>query len=293
MRISCPLVRVLARLLFLMAGREAIRVSLGVCVLVAAASGARAQSTPPAIPSSPLTVPDVVLVPETPDPLRADRRLVVQRWTTEYNDWKAWFAQWKNRREPGLFSARPRRPRPEPPPWLAAACADLLEDAGPLAEGCAAYRDWLRNDDLAELIALDIERSRADREEPRKSVWWEHVHVDALWPMTQSGSSTFGVFGMHATLDVTKRMQVFVVPGVILVRLPSRDGGRTWSAATDWGFSYRIMDFRMPFMQKASTLHLNIVRVWLLGAQPEVLQREMYLAGFSVTFKGPPSPPAR
>jgi hypothetical protein len=128
-------------------------------------------------------------------------------------------------------------------------------------------------------------QTAAAREAPERSVWWEHVHVDALWPMTQAGSSVYGVLGMHVTMSLTARLGVFIAPGAILVRLPTTDGAQTWSAGTDWGFSYRLFDLRVPGTRRPATVHLNVARVWLVRAGPLPVQSEINLAGFSLTFK--------
>lgn len=209
----------------------------------------------------------------------------LQRWTHDYDEWKAWFVKWRGRLEPGLLSAKPRREAPVPPSWLPDACTSLVDDTGPLADACRAWHEWLHDTDGTGLIAEQAAQARVKQEKVEKTVWWERVHIDALWPMTQSGSNAFGVAGMHTTLHVTKRMQVFLTPGLILMRVPAVDGGRTWSAATDWGFSYSLFDFRMPGIERPSTLHFNMARVWVLGANGLTMPGEMYLAGFSITFK--------
>lgn len=210
----------------------------------------------------------------------------LERWMRDYDAWKEWFARWRNRREPGMFRAKARRPRPEPPEWLADACFNFAEDdQGSLADGCRAWREWSDGDYATLVIREKIAQARADQEAPQKSIWWEHIHVDALWPMAQSGSSAFGVLGVHATLQVTRRLGVFLAPGTILMRLPTQDGDRVWSAATDWGLSYRMFDFKMPVIGRPSTLHLNVARVWILGATFQPMDKELYLAGFSVSFK--------
>jgi hypothetical protein len=214
-----------------------------------------------------------------------ERRLQeVQRWSREFQEWKAWFARWHNRREPGWMSTKPRRPRPEPPAWLPAACGTLTEDEGPLADGCRALSEWRRDDYLALIETERLAQTRADLETPRRTVWWEHVHLDALWPMTQSGSSAYGVLGVHVTLHVTERVQLFLAPGAILMRVPTQDGSQAWTLATDWGFSYKMFDFTMPGLRRPSTLHVNLARVWVLGDANQLLNRELYLAGFSLTF---------
>src|SRR6185436_9049589 len=128
-------------------------------------------------------------------------------------------------------------------------------------------------------------QARARQESHERTIWWERVHLDGFWPMTQTGSNAYGVAGLHATLNLTKRIQVFAAPGAILMRMPSMDGGRAWNAATDWGFSYSLFDFQFPGVDRPSTLHLNVARVWMLGGNGVPMPGELYLAGFSVTFK--------
>jgi hypothetical protein len=259
------------------AARTACAVFLSLC----AAAPAAAQESAPPLPSRPVSLP--VLMPDDGTP--AERLRALRAWTQDYADWKAWYARWRNRREPGWFSTRERRQPPVPPAWLPAACRSLLEDEGPLVEACEAWREWALDDVYAEFLAQQVGQARSNQEAPRKSLWWEHVHVDALWPMTQSGASGFGVAGMHTTLHVTRRLQVFVAPGAILMRLPSVNGGQTWSAAADWGFSFSLFDFRMPGVRRPSTVHVNMARVWILGNDPRPATGELYLAGLSLTFK--------
>jgi hypothetical protein len=103
--------------------------------------------------------------------------------------------------------------------------------------------------------------------------------------MTQSGSSAFGVAGMHTTFHVTKRFQVFMTPGVILMRVPGLEGRQTWSAATDWGFSFSLADFTLPALRRPTTLHFNIARVWILSPAGQTMPGQLYLAGLSLSFK--------
>ena len=257
------------------------RAVLAVLAAVCTAASAAAQADPPLLPSRSITAP--LLAPLSDSP--AQQLLALQKWTTDYENWRIWYARWRNTREPGWMASRGRRPRPDPPPWLPAACASLVEDSGPLVDGCREWELWRRDDFGADTMAQQVAQARADHESPRTSVWWEHIHLDAFWPMTQVGSNAFGVAGVHTTLPLTKRMQVFLTPGAILMRLPAISGGGTWSAATDWGFSYRLFDFRMPAVGRPSTLHFNMARVWVLGGGGVPMPGELYLAGFSVTFK--------
>jgi len=260
--------------------RSALAVLLSVC----AAATSHAQTPPSsALPSRPVFVPALGTFGI---PLAADQQLrILQLWTHDYQEWKAWYLQWRNRPEPGVFSSRARREPPAPPAWLPAFCATLFEESGAGADACAAWREWQADDVAATLMTEQIAQTRAANEAPVNTKWWERVHVDALWPMTRAGSSAFGVAGVHTTLHVTKRFQVFLAPGFILMRTPALDGSRTWSAAADWGFSYGLFDVRLPFAARPATVHLNMARVWVLGGEAVAMRGEMYLAGFSLSFK--------
>ncbi len=256
--------------------RQAVLTGL---VLLCMSARAWSQTAADPLPARSISVPLIVAAADS----RVERLRDVQEWTKEYTKWRTWFAEWRNRREPGWLTTRDRRQPPEPPAWLPATCSTLLDEAGPVVDGCRALREWARNDYLVDVLTEQVVQTRADQEAPKKSSWWQHVHLDALWPMTQAGSSVLGVCGVHATLDVSKRVQVFLAPGAILMRLPAPDGAR-WTPATDWGFSYRLFDFRMPATRRPAALHMNIAKVWVFGATPLPIRGELYLAGLSVTF---------
>jgi hypothetical protein len=253
-----------------------LSLALSFCVGVTAA----AQSSS-LLPSHPITVSDF-----TPPPVTAGQELAaLKQWTHDYQEWRAWYLQWRNRPEPGTFSTRARREPPVPPAWLPPLCTGHTEDSGPIADACVAWRDWQANDLAASLMTAQIAQTRAAIESPQRTLWWERVHVDALWPMTRTGSNAFGVVGVHTTIHLTKRFQVFLLPGFILMRAPALDGTRNWSAATDWGFSVRLFDLRVPIAARPGTVHLNMARVWVLGNSSIATTGETYLAGLSLSFK--------
>ncbi|MGE5815332.1 MAG: hypothetical protein ACM36C_12655 [Acidobacteriota bacterium] len=246
---------------------------------------AAAQSDSSPLPSRPTSarVP-LVLAPVPYGPM-TERVIEVENWIHEYTEWRAWFTHWHNRRQPGVWSwsSRPRKPKPDPPGWLASTCDGLVEENSTLSEGCRVFAEW-RDDDFFTLLAREkVAQARADLEAPQKTMWWQHVHLDAFWPLTQTGSHAYGVFGTHVTMPLTNRLQVFLTPGAILMRVPSNDGGQTWMTATDWGMSVRVFEFTMPGLHRPSTVHLNFARVWLLGGGAD-LSGDLYLAGFSLTF---------
>jgi len=131
----------------------------------------------------------------------------------------------------------------------------------------------------------DVERSaRAQQEAPTKTLWWEHIHVDALWPMAQWGSSVLGVVGMHASVDIAGRFQVFVAPGAMVLNLPNGQR-REWKPATDWGIGYRLFDFTFPGTERRASLNLNLAKAWVLADPIGAFPGTVDLLGFSLTFK--------
>ncbi len=259
-------------------------------VLVSLAGGTgpgMAQPVDGPVPSRPLV--SVVALPDATSP--AERLATLQRWTSDYTEWKAWFDQWRNRREPGWFGTRERRPRPDPPGWLIATCPVPSDEAAVLVDGCRLLVEWRTTDIGTTMVAQQVTTARTQHEATTKTVWWQHVHLDALWPMTQGTSGVFGLVGLHTTIRVSGRVQVFVAPGAILMRVPGIEGGQQWKPATDWGFSYRVLDFIVPGARRPATLHVNLAKVWLLGGKENLaaVSPDMYLAGFSLTFRKAPT----
>jgi hypothetical protein len=211
------------------------------------------------------------------------RRQELRQWMDAYAAWKKWNEKWGNRVEPGWLGARPRRLRPEPPAWLSGECPTPDDDEPMVVEACQLLAEW-NNEGLAQL-RRQTTAARIQKEAPVHTQWWEHVHVDALWMMTQWGTPVYGVVGMHATLEIAGRLQVFVAPGVLLLNLPGIDGTREWKPATDWGFAYRLADFRFPGTQRLGSLHVNFAKAWVLSGPSNLLNTSIDLAGFSITPK--------
>ena len=214
----------------------------------------------------------------------ARRDLELQQWIREFSRWIEWRDKWTNKAEPGWVSVRKRRPKPDPPVWLFDDCRDLADEYGHLADACRLLSQW-KEDYPTTLMRRDLMAARAQHEAPTHSKWVEHIHFDGFWPMTQLHASVYGVLGMHATIDVAGRVQVFVAPGAILVNLPSANGGREWQLAADWGFGYRLFDFKFPGSAQYGTLHVNIAKARVLAGPDNLTHSSLTLAGFSVTLK--------
>ena len=215
------------------------------------------------------------------------RVIELKKWIDEYVDWKAWSEKYRNKPEPGWVGFRERRVRPSPPAWLVDDCASLIEAEGVLGEACLLLADW-KNGGLSAAAQRQLAAARAQREAPTKTVWWEHVHLDAFWPMPQWRTSVYGVVGMHATVAIAGRFQVFVAPGAILINLPGSSNTREWQPAADWGVAYRLADFRFPGSGQWATLHFNFAKAWILVGEPAFGRSSIELAGFSFTFKKTP-----
>jgi hypothetical protein len=162
------------------------------------------------------------------------------------------------------------------------------DDTRHWADACRLFREW-KDDGRTAALRRQIAGSRQQAEAPTHTSWWQHVHLDALWPMTQSGSHVYGVVGTHATVDVAGRLEVFVAPGAMVLTMPSERGSRDWRIATDWGIGYRLADFSFPGVDREASLHLNLVTAWVFAGPANAIPNRINLVGFSVTF----NPPAR
>jgi hypothetical protein len=236
---------------------------------------------PPPLEARPIAL-DLPLVPAAASELQTLDRQALDTWVREYREWQNWAARWRGRVEPGWFAARDRRPKPEPPAWLPALCAQPLDDRPSLIEACALLDDWGR-DYVATAARLRAADARTQHEAPTTTMWWEHIHVDGLWPILQARGTSYGLFGTHVTADVTGRFQIFVTPGFIMLSLPG-SAGREWTPATDWGFAYRLGRFRFPGADRKATLHVNVARAWLLAGGGALFKSAVDLVGLSLTF---------
>jgi hypothetical protein len=210
----------------------------------------------------------------------------LKRWMADYQAWSAWIEKWRNRPERGWNGLRDRRERPDPPEWLIDDCAVIVDATGVLAEGCAMLEKW-RTDYSTALVIEQQAKARAQGEKPARTSWWEHIHLDVLWPMMQSGASAYGVIGVHATFEVAGRFQMFAAPGAILVNLPAGGTSRDWQPAADWGIAYRLADFTFPGTRRPARLHLNFAKAWIISGD-QGFKSSINLAGFSVTFRKSP-----
>ena len=247
-------------------------------LLLGAASRGAAQSVNPSTPQAPVDQTVIAVAQSADDP-------ELLRWMEEFTAWKQWWVEWANRPQPGVFtSTRARRERPVPPAWLSPRCAEVFAEKDPLAPACALLEQWQEND-LAEIARATRRMAVQVKEDEPHTTWWEHIHVDLLWPATQLRDHVYGVVGMHTATTVKGRLEVFLGPGVMLLNVPELDGSRVWKVAANYGIGYRIGDFNFPGGRPAS-LHVNIAKSWLFTDTRElIVGRNVDFAGLSITFK--------
>lgn len=251
----------------------------------AAAAPALAQTsdmqTP--LPARVIESPGLMIAVDSPD-LEQQRQQVIQ-WIEAFRAWKKWNAQWRNRIEPGFFGVKERRARPDPPEWLFHQCADLEQGDLLFEDACRLLVEWGDDDAAAQIRQQTAAARLVPEAPPEKTKWWERVHLDTLWVMPQPGARIYGVIGVHATIEIAGRLEMFVTPGAMLMNLPSARGDREWKPATHWGFALRLMDFRFPGAQRRATLHANLAKAYVLGGPTALGKTTLDLAGLSLSFK--------
>ena len=259
-------------------------------VLAAVSSAAHAQgqdeSSVPPLPSRSAPVV-LTTAPDLSEPDAAQRAAEVAAWIDEFSAWQEWSAQWTNRRQPGwVTSYRERMQKPDPPAWLAGRCIAVFDEEDPLMPACTLLSVWQQNSATAPIRQAQV-MATTQAEAERKTEWWEHLHMDMLWPAMQWRASIYGVVGMHAATQVGKRLQVFLTPGVMLLNLPSRDGTRVWKVAGNYGIGYRLFDFSFPGNHPAA-LHVNLAKAWVMSDKADVVTRQSVdFVGLSIAFKRP------
>ena len=261
-----------------------------VAVVAATASAALAQTAdgaaPPLLPAGP--VPVVMARPLTApfvgeaDPIA---RAELTQWMDAFLEYQTWAAEWRGRRERGwLTRFRDRKTKPDPPAWLDERCEAVFDDEDILRPACVLLADWKSDGNAAARSQLAGAAPIAPAEKSDKIVWWEHLHIDALWPALQWQSSVYGIVGTHATATIRGRWQVFLGPGTMLLNLPARGGGRVWKLAANYGVGYRLFEFTFPGGRPA-VLHVNLAKAYLLSDPADAATgRTMDFVGFSMTF---------
>jgi hypothetical protein len=195
------------------------------------------------------------------------------KWLREYQAWEKWFELWGNRIARNFDGQLiwERKQRPDPPAWLEAECQGSWGSDGLLASACYILRHW---DDHPLLIlqrrhsSLATSHGQVD-DKVVKSSFLRRVHLTGLWTQAQyPATQTYGIIGMQVGVFEVGRFTLPAV-GVMVVMIPDGEGGHDWKPATTVGFGFRICDFVPPLIRKQASLHFNIARTSVHGANDE------------------------
>jgi hypothetical protein len=218
-------------------------------------------------------------------------------WIHDYTLWREWADKWINRRQwvvhpfpypfwkesPELFAyVAARRVEPEPPIGLESACTQApYSSAGRdrRSRACSLLTVW-KDDYATQQIRWGVATARAQKDDLSRSRFLEHIHFSSLWASLQGvgGGRAYGLAGIHATIDVHGRWQIYALPGVMAISVPTVYGRRVVSVGYDWGMAIRLGGLRLPLADLPLKAHLNLAHVWM----PEVDQR-MDMVGLSFT----------
>lgn len=228
------------------------QLTLTAFLLLAAATAAVAQTGPPPVADATQT--------GTAAQLSADQARELSAWLRSMKEWRAFDARWSNRpARDGWGRIVKERTPPAPPAWLPEFCTVSANENEETALACR-----LVEDPRAPAESLpgrrEAERLAAERP-PKRSRFFERLHIDGLWSTTAVNGRSYGIIGSHLTLVDVGRVQVFGPPGVLLLSVPDGKGSRRIELGYTWGVSVRLMDVRL-FASRDMTLFLNLTKVW-------------------------------
>jgi hypothetical protein len=253
---------------------------------------AAAQTTEP-LPSRPIAL--WAAPPAPAQHVLDDEELA--RWIKDYKAWQEWDAEWINRRQwvmhpfpypfwkemPDVFSyIAARRIEPEPPAGLEAECARWSGTStvrGDRGEGCRLLAVW-KDDYITQRLRYATAVAIARKDHPSRTRFLEYIHFASLsTSMQPGGERAYGLAGVHATIPIKGRWQVYALPGIMAVSVPTAQGHRSVTIGYDWGMAVRMFDVDLPIIGVPVRTHLNLVHVWL----PEVNQK-IDMIGLSFTI---------
>jgi hypothetical protein len=118
------------------------------------------------------------------------------------------------------------------------------------------------------------------KEGSKRTAFLKWVHLDGLWVPPSNHVDQIGLIGTHLAIANIGRLYLYGPPGVMLIR--QRNGGEwMFRPAFTWGFSFYLMDFRMPGSTQTMQLFANVTKVWTQGDERNGID----MVGLSVTWK--------
>ena len=128
--------------------------------------------------------------------------------------------------------------------------------------------------------ARDQEPSRPAVNEDERATFLRWLHTDVLWVPAESGNSTYGLIGVHLVVARVKRIDIYGPPGVMLLRQKTSTGWMYRPGFT-WGMSIRLVDLKVPGVNRPLTAFINVSRCWTNGGE----ENAMDMVGFSFTWR--------
>ncbi|MGE5834159.1 MAG: hypothetical protein ACM4AI_06745 [Acidobacteriota bacterium] len=163
----------------------------------------------------------------------------------------------------------PVRPREVP-------CASLVQPR-------AVVNSWFHDEPLCEAresAGSGEKDAAAQKEGSKRTAFLKWVHLDGLWIPPSNHVDQVGLIGTHLAIANIGRLYLYGPPGVMLIR--QRNGGEwMFRPAFTWGFSFYLMDFRMPGSTQTMQLFANVTKVWTEGDERNGID----MVGLSVTWK--------
>ena len=142
--------------------------------------------------------------------------------------------------------------------------------------------EYLKDSEEGYQVLLDrrkASQAQTQKEKTSHTLFHVRMHIDAMYTATSTGTSTYGLVGMHFTFAELGRIQFFIPPGVMLYEVPKERGGHRLVPATTAGVSIRL--FETDFFGRPVNLHLNFAKAWVSGA----VMPSTDVVGLSFTFK--------
>jgi len=228
----------------------------------------------------------------------------VEEWKKGEQRWRKWNATNGNNRMAAGWGWRLFHPRrPTPPSWVATLCEPLDPNverktgddaqASTTNELCAYYFDvvdyvWWDHYKGFEPPLRMFNKAKNTEYVDFWSWLARSIHYDAAWVPAHTGDNILLVGGAHLDLaQITDRISVFG-PGLMMVRVPERNGSHTFRAAETWGFSFRLKDFTFPGTNRDYSLYFNLANCRIHGGplpDQEVVGTGRSVMGFSMSLK--------
>ncbi len=237
---------------------------------------------------TPVLLADVVM-PGTPEQAKE-----LLEWFEYAGAWQKWYQTWHGVPLWTPFGKYRERPlEPDPPAWMVQACLDYnkgrITATELLVDSCLLKKELSKDlyDLGAERIRL-VQIQKTNEAESITKTWFiNHVHLDLPYLLAQNDvTAVYSIIGLHISLvDLSKRMQLWLPPGVSIICLPDGNHKRC-VPGYGWGFGYRMFRYRFPGTTRPAKFYINLEEVYVpAGNSLPGVNTKLTMMGFSINFK--------